>query len=61
MQQAARVSQRVACFHLGSLVEVDDTNKILPTHRISSPRITLPADSANQVAQIDPAFVNIAR
>jgi phosphate transport system ATP-binding protein len=28
MQQAARVSQRTAFFHLGKLVEVDDTTKI---------------------------------
>ena len=28
MQQAARVSQRTAFFHLGSLVEYDDTDKI---------------------------------
>jgi phosphate transport system ATP-binding protein len=28
MQQAARVSQRTAMFHLGNIVEVDDTNTI---------------------------------
>ena len=28
MQQAARVSQRIAFFHLGKLVEVDETSKI---------------------------------
>ena len=28
MQQAARVSQRTAFFHLGSLVEFGDTDKI---------------------------------
>ena len=28
MQQAARVSQKTAFFHLGNLVESDDTNKI---------------------------------
>jgi phosphate transport system ATP-binding protein len=28
MQQAARVSQRTAMFHLGNLVEVDETDKI---------------------------------
>jgi phosphate transport system ATP-binding protein len=28
MQQAARVSQRTAMFHLGDLVEVDDTETI---------------------------------
>jgi phosphate transport system ATP-binding protein len=28
MQQAARVSQKTAFFHLGNLVEYDDTDKI---------------------------------
>jgi phosphate transport system ATP-binding protein len=28
MQQAARVSQKTAFFHLGELVEYDDTSKI---------------------------------
>ena len=28
MQQAARVSQRTAFFHLGQLVEVGDTEKV---------------------------------
>jgi len=28
MQQAARVSQKTAFFHLGNLVEFDDTSKI---------------------------------
>jgi phosphate transport system ATP-binding protein len=28
MQQAARVSQKTAFFHLGKLVEVDDTTKM---------------------------------
>jgi len=42
MQQAARVSQRVAYFHLGSLVEVDDTNKIFtnPAHKLTEDYIT---------------------
>jgi hypothetical protein len=42
MQQAARVSQRVAYFHLGSLVEVDDTNKIFtnPSHKLTEDYIT---------------------
>ncbi len=31
MQQAARVSQRTAFFHLGNLVETDDTEKIFTT------------------------------
>jgi phosphate transport system ATP-binding protein len=42
MQQAARVSQRTAFFHLGSLVEVDDTNTIFvnPEHRLTQDYIT---------------------
>ncbi len=42
MQQAARVSQRVAYFHLGSLVEVDHTNKVFtnPTHKLTENYIT---------------------
>jgi phosphate transport system ATP-binding protein len=28
MQQAARVSQKTAFFHLGNIVEFDDTDKI---------------------------------
>ena len=38
MQQAARVSQRTAFFHLGKLVEVNDTVKIF----------TNPADTRTQ-------------
>ncbi|MDH4106741.1 MAG: phosphate ABC transporter ATP-binding protein PstB [Gammaproteobacteria bacterium] len=33
MQQAARVSQRVAYFHLGNLIEVDETEKIFTNPR----------------------------
>jgi phosphate transport system ATP-binding protein len=33
MQQAARVSQRTAYFHLGSLVEVGDTDQIFTSPR----------------------------
>ena len=33
MQQAARVSQRTAFFHLGNLVEMDDTDKIFTNPR----------------------------
>jgi phosphate transport system ATP-binding protein len=33
MQQAARVSQKTAFFHLGNLVEVDDTEKIFTNPR----------------------------
>jgi len=42
MQQAARVSSRVAYFHLGSLVEVDDTDKVFtnPGHRLTENYIT---------------------
>ncbi|MGI9220905.1 MAG: phosphate ABC transporter ATP-binding protein PstB [Woeseiaceae bacterium] len=42
MQQAARVSKRVAYFHLGSLVEVDSTDKIFtnPQHKLTEDYIT---------------------
>ena len=42
MQQAARVSQRTAFFHIGSLIEVDDTNKIFvnPEHKLTQDYIT---------------------
>ena len=42
MQQAARVSRRVAYFHLGLLVEVDETNKIFtnPQHKLTEDYIT---------------------
>jgi phosphate transport system ATP-binding protein len=42
MQQAARVSQRVAYFHLGDLVEVDETNRIFtnPRHKLTEDYIT---------------------
>jgi phosphate transport system ATP-binding protein len=42
MQQAARVSQRVAYFHLGRLVEVDSTDKVFtnPTHKLTEDYIT---------------------
>ena len=42
MQQAARVSNRVAYFHLGFLVEVDETNKIFtnPQHKLTEDYIT---------------------
>ena len=33
MQQAARVSQRTAFFHLGNLVEVDDTEQMFTNPR----------------------------
>ncbi len=42
MQQAARVSQRTAYFHLGDLVEVDSTDKIFtnPQHELTEAYIT---------------------
>ncbi len=42
MQQAARVSQRTAYFHLGKLVEVDETSKIFtnPAHELTNNYIT---------------------
>jgi len=42
MQQAARVSQRTAYFHLGDLVEVDKTDKIFtsPSHQLTEDYIT---------------------
>lgn len=42
MQQAARVSQRTAYFHLGKLIEVGDTNDIftLPKHQLTENYIT---------------------
>lgn len=42
MQQAARVSQRTAYFHLGDLIEVGETNQIFtnPQHRLTEDYIT---------------------
>ncbi len=42
MQQAARVSQRVAYFHLGKLIEVDETDQIFtnPQHKLTEDYIT---------------------
>ena len=42
MQQAARVSQRTAYFHLGKLVEVGDTNQVFtnPSHELTENYIT---------------------
>lgn len=42
MQQAARVSQRVAYFHLGELVEVDQTDRMFtnPRHKLTEDYIT---------------------
>ena len=42
MQQAARVSQRTAFFHLGDLIEVGDTNELFirPGHQLTEDYIT---------------------
>lgn len=42
MQQAARVSQRTAYFHLGKLVEVNNTNQVFtnPEHQLTENYIT---------------------
>src|SRR5256885_7849541 len=42
MQQAARVSQRTAYFHLGELVEIGDTHRVFtnPRHRLTEDYIT---------------------
>jgi phosphate transport system ATP-binding protein len=42
MQQAARVSQRTAYFHLGRLIEVDTTDKIFtnPGHQLTEDYVT---------------------
>ena len=42
MQQAARVSQRTAYFHLGKLVEVNGTEQVFtsPQHRLTEEYIT---------------------
>jgi len=42
MQQAARVSQRTAYFHLGELIEVGDTDRVFtnPRHRLTEDYIT---------------------
>jgi len=42
MQQAARVSRRVAYFHLGRLIEVDETDRIFtnPRHKLTEDYVT---------------------
>ena len=42
MQQAARVSQRTAYFHLGELIEVGETDRVFtnPRHRLTEDYIT---------------------
>jgi phosphate transport system ATP-binding protein len=42
MQQAARVSQRTAYFHLGDLIEVGETGQIFtnPRHQLTEDYIT---------------------
>ena len=56
MQQAARVSQRTAYFHLGKLIEVGETNQIFTNPRTSSPRTTSPDGSAEPGASGAPAM-----
>ena len=52
MQQAARVSQRTAFFHLGSLVEEGaDRGDLHQSHRTSARRTTSPAASADEVSR----------
>ena len=46
MQQAARVSGRVAYFHLGRLVEVDETDDVLNFRPISE---GIPAEEISKV------------
>jgi len=42
MQQAARVSERTAYFHLGKLIEVNDTSTVFtnPQHKLTEEYIT---------------------
>lgn len=42
MQQAARVSQRTAYFHLGSLIEVGETTALFtnPSHKLTEDYLT---------------------
>jgi phosphate transport system ATP-binding protein len=42
MQQAARVSDRTAFFHLGDLIEISETDQIFtnPKHRLTEDYIT---------------------
>jgi phosphate transport system ATP-binding protein len=42
MQQAARVSQRTAYFHLGKLIEIGSTDMIFtnPSHKLTEDYIT---------------------
>ena len=42
MQQAARVSQRTAYFHLGQLIEVNNTDMVFttPEHQLTEAYIT---------------------
>ena len=48
MQQAARVSQNTAFFHLGELIEFGDTARSSPIPASSGPRITSPAATAEE-------------
>ena len=47
MQQAARVSQKTAFFHLGNLVEFGETGQIFTNPEDSAPKATSPAGSDN--------------
>jgi len=49
MQQAARVSQRTAYFHLGKLVEVGDTNAVFtnPQHETYTSTSTFPRSTTS--------------
>ena len=48
MQQAARVSQKTAFFHLGNLVEYGETDQIFTNPDDSAPKATSPAGSAKE-------------
>ena len=51
MQQAARVSQRTAFFHLGNLVEEGATEEMFTNPATSGRRTTSPAASAEVALQ----------
>ncbi len=59
MQQAARVSQRTAYFHLGDLIEVGPTDKIFTNPKTQTDRrlyyrsIRLSSDESRDGGQID--------
>ena len=47
LHQDARISQRVAFFHMGKLIEMNDTERFFNTPTISCPRPTSPDALAN--------------